>query len=52
MRHLPRRPSDRAGRGWDELYGEYHEQEHGEPPSEPLRAAFAAVHDEVADAAP
>ena len=44
------RAAGRAGRTWDELYGEYHERAHGEPPSEAVRAAFAELHDEVVDA--
>ncbi|MEX2446531.1 MAG: exonuclease SbcCD subunit D [Dehalococcoidia bacterium] len=45
------RPKERAGRGWDELYGEFHELEHGEPASEPVRAAFTEL-EEAVDAAP
>ncbi len=44
------RTAGRAGRTWDELYGEFHEREHGEPPSDEVRAAFADLHDEVVDA--
>ena len=44
------RAAGRAGRSWDELYGEYHEREHGEPPSDAVRAAFSALHEEVVDA--
>ena len=44
------RTAGRAGRTWDELYGEYHEREHGEPPSEAVRAAFGELHEEVVDA--
>ncbi|MFA7248462.1 MAG: exonuclease SbcCD subunit D [Dehalococcoidia bacterium] len=46
------RPEGRAGRSWDELYGEYHEREHGEPPPDGVRAAFAELHEEVVDATP
>ncbi|MSQ30474.1 MAG: exonuclease SbcCD subunit D [Dehalococcoidia bacterium] len=44
------RAASRAGRTWDELYGEYHEREHGEPPSDAVRTAFTELHDEVVDA--
>jgi len=44
------RAAGRAGRSWDELYGEYHEREHGEPPSEAVRGAFSELHEEVVDA--
>ena len=44
------RATGRAGRTWDELYGEFHERDHGEPPSEAVRAAFAELHEEVVDA--
>jgi len=44
------RTAGRAGRTWDELYGEFHEREHGEPPSEAVRAAFGELHEEVVDA--
>ena len=44
------RATDRAGRSWDELYGEFHEREHGEPPSDAVRAAFAELHEVVVDA--
>lgn len=44
------RMSGRAGRTWDELYGEFHEREHGEPPTEAVRAAFADLHEAVVDA--
>ena len=44
------RPPGRGGRGWGELYGEFHEIEHGEPPPEAVRLAFDAILAEVADA--
>ena len=44
------RAAGRAGRSWEELYGEYHEREHGEPPADAVRAAFGALHEEVVDA--
>ena len=44
------RAAGRAGRTWDELYGEFHEREHGEPPSDAVRAAFSELHEEVVDA--
>jgi exonuclease SbcD len=44
------RSAGRAGRTWDELYGEYHEREHGEPPSEAVRSAFGELHEEIVDA--
>ena len=44
------RTASRAGRTWDELYGEYDEREHGEPPADAVRDAFRDLHDEVVDA--
>ncbi|MFQ5947970.1 MAG: exonuclease SbcCD subunit D [Acidimicrobiia bacterium] len=42
----------RAGRPWDELYQEYHEQAHAEKPSDELLTAFRQVMDEVLHASP
>ncbi len=40
----------RAGRPWDELYAEYHEEAHGSPPAGAALAAFRSVLEEVHDA--
>ena len=44
------RSGGRGGRGWAELYSEFHEIEHGEPPADVVRTAFDAILEEVADA--
>ena len=43
------RSTGRGGRSRGELYGEFHEVEHGEPPSDAVRVAFSEL-EEVTDA--